>query len=775
MNLSYRRTQRLGIGALLILIVLAVAATAVVMHVLQAFPDDPATRQIQPNSPTPIRTILVATGVGAAAAGIGVVLSLILVRALAKPIHVMRRAIYELARGNFGYRLNSPHRDEVGKLACAIDRLARRFAVVDRQLRATRAELQTSSEARSAEIAERKRVENALQEEKNLLRSLVDVMESMDVGVTIQDTEYNITYQNSFMQRNFGGLGRKCYETYEKRPKVCDGCPMQKAFADGQSHRTERITPAPGGGLLYWDNTAHPIRNTAGEIRSCFEVVRNVTERKELEQARERVIERQGRLNRLQQILLGPGELGTKLRMITDRIVDIFDADLARVWLVKPGDRCFSGCIHADSSVTPSACPDRTKCLRLMASSGRFNTIDSRKQGRIPFGHSEIGRLAEGAETKLLTNNLMADPRIDDREWAEELELTSFAAYRLRPPGGETIGVLALYSTHPLSKEEDALLESIGGTVAQVVQKAKTEEELEAVHRRHREASRLAGMAEVATGVLHNVGNVLNSANVTITLLREKVRKSKVSGLAKAVKLIQKGAHDLGTFMTTDEKGRQLPAYLGQLADFLHDEQAVILEELNTLTSNMDHIKAIVAAQQEHATLAGITESYSVSEVLEQALHMSETCFGEYKLELIRVYDVVPEVTGDRQKLLQILVNLIQNAYAALLESSNVDKRLVVRIAKSGSDRFRINIEDNGIGIPVENMTRIFTHGFTTRRDGHGFGLHYSALAAREQGGNLTAHSDGPGKGARFTLDLPLRQAHDQVNPTDPSALDPTA
>lgn len=777
MNLLSGKTQRLGIGALRVLIVLTIATAACVgLFLSQTVRDASGTPQDQTIRPSPNRTIPALIGIGVVATGIGAVISIIRVRELVRRIRDIRRATDELARGNLGFRLNSSHRDEVGKLACGVDRLARRFEAVDSQLRTARDELKAGVEARTAEIAaaneeleeeiaERIHAENALLEEKNLLRSLVDIMESMDVGLTIQDTGYNITYQNSFMKR-FGGLGKKCYETYEKSPKVCAGCPVQKAFADGQPHRTERTTPAPGGGVLYWDNTAHPIRNAAGEITSCFEVVRNITEQKNMEHERERVIERQGQLNRLQQILLGPGELGTKLRMITDRIVDIFDADFARIWLVRPGDRCYSGCVHAESTDAFHACRDRTRCLWLMAGSGRFKGTDSRKRGRVPFGCYEVGRLAEGDETKLIANEIGADLRIDNHAWAQELGLTSFAAYRLHPPGGETIGILALFSKHPISEEEDALLESIASTAAQVVLKAKAEEELEAAHRRHREASRLAGMAEVATGVLHNVGNVLTSANVTVELLRDKVRDSKVPSLAKAVRLMREHAGDLGTFMTTDEKGSQLPAFLNQLAEFLHKEQAGILEELNALTSNMEHIKTIVAAQQEHATLSvGVTESFAVSEVLEQALHLSETSLSNNRIKLVRIYDLVPDVTGDRHKLLQILINLTRNANAALLESPIADKRLAVRIAMSGDDRLSIDVEDNGIGIPAENMTRIFAQGFTARRDGHGFGLHYSALIARELGGVLTAHSDGPGKGARFTLDIPLCQA----SPADPS------
>ena len=70
----------------------------------------------------------------------------------------------------------------------------------------------------------------------------------------------------------------------------------------------------------------------------------------------------------------------------------------------------------------------------------------------------------------------------------------------------------------------------------------------------------------------------------------------------------------------------------------------------------------------------------------------------------------------------------------------------------------KISYIDNGIGIPADNLTRIFGHGFTTRKEGHGFGLHSGALAAKELGGALTVESDGPGKGATFTLEFPIQR-----------------
>jgi signal transduction histidine kinase len=112
----------------------------------------------------------------------------------------------------------------------------------------------------------------------------------------------------------------------------------------------------------------------------------------------------------------------------------------------------------------------------------------------------------------------------------------------------------------------------------------------------------------------------------------------------------------------------------------------------------------------------------------------------------------------DRHKVLQILVNLLTNAKYACDESNRPEKRINVWIRKDSSDHVRIGVCDNGVGIAAENLNRVFEHGFTTRKTGHGFGLHSCALAARELGGSLTAQSDGPGKGATFILEIPLNK-----------------
>jgi signal transduction histidine kinase len=119
-------------------------------------------------------------------------------------------------------------------------------------------------------------------------------------------------------------------------------------------------------------------------------------------------------------------------------------------------------------------------------------------------------------------------------------------------------------------------------------------------------------------------------------------------------------------------------------------------------------------------------------------------------------------IQTEKHRVLQILVNLIRNAKYALDDSKRTDKLLTIKLGRNGGDHIKIDVVDNGVGIPEENLTRIFGHGFTTRSNGHGFGLHSSALAIKELGGSLTAHSDGVGKGATFTLLLPENPPHAQ-------------
>jgi signal transduction histidine kinase len=278
--------------------------------------------------------------------------------------------------------------------------------------------------------------------------------------------------------------------------------------------------------------------------------------------------------------------------------------------------------------------------------------------------------------------------------------------------------------------------------------------ELERVHKQLMTASRQAGMAEVATNVLHNVGNILNSVNISASLVVDRVKQSKAPGIARVAALLREQGDGLGAFLTSDERGKRIPEYLATLGQQLTADQEMALQELGSLRDNLEHIKETVTMQQSYAKLCGVTETVEVVDLVEDSLRLNAGAFARHGVTLRREFTAVPKITVDKHKVLQILVNLVRNAKYACDESGKTDKLLTLRIGPSESG-VRISVIDNGVGIAAENMHHLFTHGFTTRQSGHGFGLHSGALAAQELGGSLRAESDGLGCGAAFILELP--------------------
>ena len=271
-------------------------------------------------------------------------------------------------------------------------------------------------------------------------------------------------------------------------------------------------------------------------------------------------------------------------------------------------------------------------------------------------------------------------------------------------------------------------------------------------------ASRQAGMAEVATGVLHNVGNILNSVNVSATIVGDKINQSELEGLQKAVSLLEENTTTLSGYLTEDPKGAQLPRYLALVANRLDQEHREVLLETETLIKNISHIRDIVALQQSYAKVSNIRETTDIAELIADALHINKGALERHGIEVGQDIDVTGTVLLEKQKILQVLVNLIKNSADSLGESPKTPKRLNIVIKMTEPDRLSLRIEDNGIGIPPENLTRIFAHGFTTKKQGHGFGLHTGALAIAEMGGTLRAESDGHNRGASFILELPTHE-----------------
>jgi signal transduction histidine kinase len=307
--------------------------------------------------------------------------------------------------------------------------------------------------------------------------------------------------------------------------------------------------------------------------------------------------------------------------------------------------------------------------------------------------------------------------------------------------------------------EQRALLEHSHATVEEKV-KQRTEQLKEAQSELLRVA-RSAGKAEVATSVLHNVGNVLNSLNVSLRVATGKVQNSPVTDLVRAVEMMGAHKEDIGEYLARDERGRLIPEFLAAVTESLAAEQKLVLEEMNSLGKNVEHIKQIVAVQQANAKAAGVVERVNINDLIDDATRVAVVTSDGTSLPVSRQLGTIPEFYTDKHMVLQILINLFSNAKQATHALEPAQKKVEVRatVVERGDTEFvRVELSDNGVGIEPANLTRIFNHGFTTKKEGHGFGLHASANSAKQLGGSLSAHSEGPGHGATFVLELPLRK-----------------
>ena len=275
------------------------------------------------------------------------------------------------------------------------------------------------------------------------------------------------------------------------------------------------------------------------------------------------------------------------------------------------------------------------------------------------------------------------------------------------------------------------------------------------------EASRLAGIAEVATSVIHNVGNVLNSVNTSVSLIIDAINRSKITLLPQLYEIIYTNKNNLDYFLNNDKRGKLVLPYFQELLQALEQERINIREELNCLRGNLNQIEQVVTMQLSSEVSLGMVESLNISKLIEDALSLQETKINYHNIHIIRQYKPLAPFFSVKSKLQQILVNLIKNAIEALIEGINQEKQLIIEIEKITNNRLRLKIKDNGIGILKENLSRIFSFGFTTKIQGHGYGLHGCALLATELGGTLSVESDGLRQGATFVLDIPnLAIAH---------------
>jgi len=267
--------------------------------------------------------------------------------------------------------------------------------------------------------------------------------------------------------------------------------------------------------------------------------------------------------------------------------------------------------------------------------------------------------------------------------------------------------------------------------------------------------ARSAGMAEVASGVLHNVGNVLNSVNVSTSIIKDKIRDDRLDNLDKLAVMLVENKDNLADFLTNDERGKFVIPYIEQLSKKIKLNKKTQMKEIEELVTNVDHIKNIISMQQTYSGNMGVIDKIKASSVCEDAININKSSIQKNGISLIRSYRDDPVISVDKHKLIQILVNLISNAKYAVINGGKVEKIIIVKIKKF-DDNIVYSVEDNGIGIDEKDLKRIFEFGFKKRIGGHGYGLHHSSLMAKELGGDVSVESPGEGEGAIFRLAIPI-------------------
>jgi PAS domain S-box-containing protein len=427
-------------------------------------------------------------------------------------------------------------------------------------------------------------------------------------------------------------------------------------------------------------------------------------------------------------------------------LTDAFNQMLAQIQGQEAAHARLTAILEATPDIVISAYPDGTAFYLNHASRqllGLAQGNDVSKQKTLDF-HPAWAR-------KTITN-VGLPAALENGSWAGETAILDCH--------GREIHVSQVLIAH---KNAEGDVEYLSSVMRDMTERRQAEAALHASQQKLLDTSRLAGMAEVATGVLHNVGNVLNSVNVSASLVIEKLRRSKAPRLVQAAALLTSKNGNLAEYLTQDPNGQKLPGYLAKLGEYFVAENAELLQEADQLGRNIEHIKEVVAMQQSYAKVSGVFENLPLERLVEDAIAMNISAFERHGVTLERQFSPVPLTRVDRHKVLQILINLLRNAKYALDASQCTDKRITVSIRAGNEQTSQIVVADNGIGISAENLTRVFAHGFTTREDGHGFGLHSGALAAHAMGGSLSAASAGLGHGATFTLTLPLAATTSQT------------
>lgn len=298
-----------------------------------------------------------------------------------------------------------------------------------------------------------------------------------------------------------------------------------------------------------------------------------------------------------------------------------------------------------------------------------------------------------------------------------------------------------------------------------------TLEELKSTRDQLIEKAHKAGMADLATSVLHDVGNILNSVNTSSALIDDIISHSSIHNLRKANELLRANIDKIDDFILNDPRGKTLLQYYLKLEEPIDEEYHQLELQNKRLAEKISLITEVISAQQNYSTGIRLQEKHNLEQIIEDTITLKRSVLELHNIKISTQFEFIGEIDVEKTKLIHILINLIKNAKESILERNPEEKNIRITTNHLGSE-IKISITDNGSGFTPENKSRIFTHGFTTKANGHGFGLHSCANYAREMNGTLLAKSDGPDKGATFSLYLPAaHSSHPSASDSEPAFL----
>ena len=340
---------------------------------------------------------------------------------------------------------------------------------------------------------------------------------------------------------------------------------------------------------------------------------------------------------------------------------------------------------------------------------------------------------------------------------------SSFKSVDLIPIHFETklLGTLQLFSTTEKKEEfEDQIKIDIAAEMALFIEKELIRKREQKLQQELVVSAKQVGMMQVANSVLHNVGNVLNSVNISAALLRDELHKSELNNLSKIAQMIREHKAHIANFINDDPKGKLIPDYIIEVSEKWKEELNIHLKEAKIISDNIQNIKNLIKSQLSPEESSNAIERVDIKKLLDEILELKESELKSDKITVIRDYDLPIECLVDKTRLNQVIVNILNNAIEAT--EANPNREIRIQLEKRDST-FLIHFIDNGIGLDLADLEKLFSYGFTTKKTGHGFGLHTSLKQIQDMGGEIKASSLGKTKGATFSIQLPLLESHELV------------